>query len=499
MVLYAKNSQYQSRRQIKCLLFAIAGTTGTLRASRRWVPEPIRPGLAKVGHEHARNIDMEVSGVSSQSLHSAAEAVASCVKVPGSTLVLSSPVLYRGKLYCGNSRLEQPQAIPAEVQLRTSWHSGYGNIPALPVVTGDNATADVHGKKCFLLPGWSAIIGTSYVHNDSVQVGHFIYNAAAPYFEALVTGFSDGFYDGQQAVQLEQPQLPPAGISMFWYPDSEVDSNANADPLDPLELQPILKRVFAAFGTAAVYSAPALLQRSHHTPFCFQHVFAGMSGAQLDHYNFEIETTRPGGWRAFKNFLASELNAKPVPRYRRNATNVVVIQRKENRFLMNANDVAEAAERVFSAQGPATVQIVFFETMTFAAQLELMAITDVLIGIEGTGLFNGNFMSEGSTVIRIKPYMLDHLVLGTGKNLEVIWQALGIRYLAWSSNDISTTRAQVSLKELQDAVDHPDELPWLTKFNIGYRQDTNVIIDDFYPLLEEAANAVSQLQHPPSA
>ena len=487
MFLFAKKSQYRSCRRTKCLLFVIVGTSGTLWASRKRLSEPIPSGLAL-------NIDKEASGVSSQNTSSAAEVVTSCVRVPGSTLVLSSPVLYRGKLYCGNTGLEQPQAIPAEVQLHTSWHSGYGKIPALPIVTGDNATTDLHGKKCFPLPGWSAIIGTSYVNNDTVQIGHFIYNAAAPYFDALVTAFSTGTYDGQQAIQLQQPQLPPGGISMFWYPDSEVASNTNDDPLDPLALLPVVEKVFAAFGSAAVYSAPALLQRSHQTPFCFQNVFAGMSGAQLDHYNFKIETTRPRGWRAFQEFLVREFKAKPVPRYRRNATNVVVIQRKENRFLLNANEIAEAAERVFSAQGPATVQVVFFETMSFAAQLQLMATTDVLIGVEGTGLFNANYMSEGSTVIRIKPYMLDHLVPGTGKNLEVIWDALGIRYLAWTSNNTSTTRAHVSLKELQDAIDHADELPWLTKFHIAYKQDTNVTIDDFYPLLEEAAKAVNVSQ-----
>jgi len=101
-------------------------------------------------------------------------------------------------------------------------------------------------------------------------------------------------------------------------------------------------------------------------------------------------------------------------------------------------------------------------------------------------------------VIRIKPYMLDHLVPGTGINHEVIWDALGIRYLAWTGNSTSTTRAHVSLKELQDAIDHPDELPWLTKFNIAYKQDTKVTMDEFHPLLEEVAKVVvSQFQPPP--
>ena len=173
---------------------------------------------------------------------------------------------------------------------------------------------------------------------------------------------------------------------------------------------------------------------------------------------------------------------------------MVVVQRKENRFLVNADEVAEAAKRVYSAQGPTTVQIVFFETMPFAAQLQLMATTDVLIGVEGTGMFNGNYMSEGSTVIRIKPYMLDHLMPGTGRNHEVIWEALGIQYFVWSSKDINTTRASVSLEELQGAIDNPDSLPWITKFDIAYKQDTVVSMDDFYPLLEEAAKASVTIQ-----
>ena len=277
---------------------------------------------------------------------------------------------------------------------------------------------------------------------------------------------------------------------MFLYPDSQAGTNTNVDPHAPIELLPILQTVLAAFGTKAVYSAPALLQRSHETPFCFQHIFAGLSGAQLDHYNGVAKDSRPGGWRAFKEFLATGLDAKPVPRNRRNATNVVVLQRRGSRSLVNVDEIAEVAEKVFSGQGPATVQIIFFEDMPFAEQLQLMAVTDVLIGVDGTGLFNGNFMPEGSTVIRIKPYMLDRLLPGKSGNFKAIWQALGIRNLDWSSNNISTTRASVSPKELQDAIEHADQLPFPTKFSIALKQSTLVPAHEFYELLKEAAEAV---------
>ena len=233
--------------------------------------------------------------------------------------------------------------------------------------------------------------------------------------------------------------------------------------------QPLVAQLYICTG-----STPALTSNA----VCFKNVFADMSGAQLDHYNFKIETTRPRGWRAFQEFLVREFKAKPVPRYRRNATNVVVIQRKENRFLLNANEIAEAAERVFSAQGPATVQVVFFETVSICCATAAYGDNRRTYWCPGYWAVQCQLYVEGSTVIRIKPYMLDHLVPGTGKNLEVIWDA---RHTVFSldSNNTSTTRAHVSLKELQSAIDHADELPWLTKFHIAYKQDTNVTIDDF--------------------
>jgi hypothetical protein len=72
-----------------------------------------------------------ISGVWNQGALSAAQVFASCIKIPGSTLVLSSAVLYKGKFYCGNDNSKRPQALPVELQLRTTWHSGYKNIPAL--------------------------------------------------------------------------------------------------------------------------------------------------------------------------------------------------------------------------------------------------------------------------------------------------------------------------------------------------------------------------------
>ena len=93
---------------------------------------------------------------------------------------------------------------------------------------------------------------------------------------------------------------------------------------------------------------------------------------------------------------------------------------------VQTQEIAEAARAVFSALGFVKVQTVLFDDMPFVAQLQLMSITDVLIGVDGTGLFNANFMPEGSTVIRIKPYMLDRLLPGKSRNFEAIWKALGI-------------------------------------------------------------------------
>lgn len=170
----------------------------------------------------------------------------------------------------------------------------------------------------------------------------------------------------------------------------------------------------------------------------------------------------------------------------------MVVQRKGPRSLKNAEEIAEAALVVFSVHGqPARVQVVFFEDMPFASQLQLMAVTDILIGVDGTGLFNANFMSEGSVVVRIKPYMLDTLVPNKSNNFKVIWRALGIQQLEWSSNRTSTTTPSVPLQVLLQAVKHADQLPFETRSPIALTQQTYVTIDTLWPVLEEAANAVN--------
>ncbi len=437
--------------------------------------------------------DNEVSGDRSSNTRSAVEVAANCRKRPGSTLVLSSAVLYKGKLYCRLDDNKEPQAIIAEVELRSTWHKGNDNIPALPLVTGDIAIADLHGHNCSTVRGWSAIIGMVYVTLEYAQMGHFVYNTAAPYFDALATAFTGGkTHASQQPIRLQQPRLPTSGISVFLYPDSPAASSMSSDPFAPAKLLPLVETVMAAFGTAAVYSAPALLDSSHDEALCFENLFAGMSGAQLDHYNTAAETTnRPAGWRSFKAYLGDQLHAIPMPRCRRNATNIVVLQRKGSRALLNIEEIADVARAVFSVHSLTKVQVVVFDDMPFPAQLQLMSVTDVLIGVDGTGLFNANFMSEGSTVIRIKPYMLDRLLPGKSDNFIAIWEALGIRHLEWSSNDISTTTPSVSLQELEDAVDNAHHLPYLAKFKIALNQGTRVAMETFGLLLEQAAKSAS--------
>ena len=56
----------------------------------------------------------------------------------------------------------------------------------------------------------------------------------------------------------------------------------------------------------------------------------------------------------------------------------------------------------------ANIKIVDYASYTFEEQLKISATTDILVGVHGAGLIHVMFMAQGSALVEIMPYNLDH-------------------------------------------------------------------------------------------
>ena len=81
---------------------------------------------------------------------------------------------------------------------------------------------------------------------------------------------------------------------------------------------------------------------------------------------------------------------------------VTFIRRRSSRRVMNEEAVLASA-RAWAEQHQGTVEVAELESMSFDAQVELMARTTLLVAVHGAGLANALFMPAGSAVIELFP------------------------------------------------------------------------------------------------
>ena len=60
-------------------------------------------------------------------------------------------------------------------------------------------------------------------------------------------------------------------------------------------------------------------------------------------------------------------------------------------------------------------------------QMAVSAAAHVMIGMDGTGLHNGNWMQPNAAVVHVLPFGANALLPGKGDNFVRMWLALGIR------------------------------------------------------------------------
>jgi hypothetical protein len=408
---------------------------------------------------------------------------ASCTRQSSKGLELEHAVLFQERIYCAEGAATVGVSA---ARLTTPTNAGRSahQIPHVPVVAADNSSHSLP-RTCTYLPEHAAFVGVVYWG----QIGHFVYNTVACLFSVL--GFVKAHAAGTDAYAEARATLHDS-LQLFIYPDIKLDGRWMTSLWQPmLSKASTSAEILGVFTRHPAMSLPALLRSSATQAFCFRKLTLGLSGSMLDHYLRKVPEEH---WRIFIDALAAGFDATPIPRCSRAATNVVVVQRKTRRIL-NPDELAGAVEELFrsSALGQGHVQVVVFEELSFAQQVRLMARTDVMIGVDGTGLFNGNFMPTGSYVLRIKPYALDILIPGKSGNFKRIWQALGIQQLEWGAKYLNQTTPSTGAKHLQalvDAVQRGEKPSRLERFQSALAQDTRVDVVEIQQMLTEVLREI---------
>ncbi|KJX95149.1 DUF563 domain-containing protein [Zymoseptoria brevis] len=102
------------------------------------------------------------------------------------------------------------------------------------------------------------------------------------------------------------------------------------------------------------------------------------------------------------------------------------IDRKKSRSLDNQDALVQAIRSRFPQ---VDVHLVDFAALSFKQQLETVASTDILVGVHGAGLTHGMFLKPNSTIVEIRPPVMDH------KGFKNMAKFLGHRYFSEHSVD----------------------------------------------------------------
>ena len=102
--------------------------------------------------------------------------------------------------------------------------------------------------------------------------------------------------------------------------------------------------------------------------------------------------------------------------------------------MLNAKSVLKSIKNTLK---DILVEEIYFEKINLTARIKYASECDVMVGVDGSGLFNANFMRKGSFVVRILPYGMDKYLPNKGFNFIRSWNALGVHH-----RDLHTTNAR---------------------------------------------------------
>ena len=182
---------------------------------------------------------------------------------------------------------------------------------------------------------------------------------------------------------------------------------------------------------------------------CFDAVLVGSQCSPLDHYQLSYPSSamkafREAVGRAVVGRARPQLAAAGVPLATvmgwtplgggggggaggggggARGARVLLINRHEGRRILNEAALLTALRAV---PGVGAVEVAIFGG-PLHVQLALSAAAHVMIGMDGTGLHNANWLQPGAAVVYALPFGTDVLIPTKGDNFVRMWNALGVR------------------------------------------------------------------------
>lgn len=161
---------------------------------------------------------------------------------------------------------------------------------------------------------------------------------------------------------------------------------------------------------------------------------------------------------------------------------LTIINRRSNRRILNVQKLQQTAMETGFFK---TVQVSYLEEMDMASQIHLMALTDVLFGMDGTGLMNGLFMPEGGVVVHARPYGCSQALSGKGINFERLWVSNPGRVIRYESGDLKSTVFPTDIREVAE-VAFNSSTPYGYRASFILKQDSIVDTVAFRCILDSA-------------
>ena len=282
-----------------------------------------------------------------------------------------------------------------------------------------------------------AVFGAVPGNTGCRQMSHTFFNWLMPTWHALnKSGWSD------PAVFVDCTGRPPSGIKgATGGPEVETAPSFVKEAATVLTGAPLrsLRRLLTPPPTqpgSVVSRGLARLFSPAHQVTCFDRVLVGTQCSSLDHYNPKLPREP---MVAFRDAVARAVlaSARPhssaatsigigwVPRDAARGVRVLLVARREGRRILNEEGVLAAVRSVPGVDGKALEKTYFDGPLH--KQLAMSAAAHVMIGMDGTGLHNGNWLKPNAAVVYILPYGANVLLPAKGDNFVRMWKALGIR------------------------------------------------------------------------
>lgn len=176
--------------------------------------------------------------------------------------------------------------------------------------------------------------------------------------------------------------------------------------------------------------------------FCARTAVVGNAGHITRDYNVELPLPALLRERVHVKKLGScmlsKYNLSHAPEMQDAANPIVcIIDRSGEKYrrILNQHDVIRLAQKLTQ-----NAHMVKLERIGFREQLELLARTDILIGVHGAGLGMAAFLPPWGVLVELKPYAYGTINRDFYVGFCNWARLLGIQYLGWHNRDRSRTR-----------------------------------------------------------